>query len=136
MVQKIRKHINLKEFLKETRKQGIGVDKKLKYHKKVKNLCNNGSAFLYLKFIEKFNIDTLKNLEVHTGKFNYNNKLNKHTWIEYSNRGISYIIDITLCQFDEKIDNIYIKEKDERFITEEKINFTNYVNIMKFFERI
>lgn len=136
MIQKIKNHINLKEFLKETKKQGIRFDKRKKYQEKVKHLCNNASAFLYLKFIEKLNIQTLNNLEVHTGTFNYNEKENKHTWIEYVNKGKIYIIDITLCQFDENFEKIYIEEKDERFITEKKINFTNYENIMNFFEKI
>jgi hypothetical protein len=136
MIKKIIKHVNLKEFLKEVKKEGIKVEKNKKYHKKVKKLCNNACAYIYTKLIENLDYRLLYNLEVHTGTFIIDKKLHKHTWIEYFENNLRYVIDITLCQFDEKIENIYTQEKDDRFQTLESINFTNFEEIITFFKKI
>ncbi len=136
MIKRIRKQINLKEFIKQIRKEGISVDKTKKYNEKVKKLCNNACAYLYTKLIDKFNYNDLKKLEIHTGIFKINNQEHQHTWIEYKRNNKDYVIDITLCQFDKEIENIYIEEKDKRFKTIKSLNFTNFQDVVNFFEKI
>ena len=113
MIKRIRKHINLKEFIKQMKKDGININKNKKYNEKIKKLCNNACAYIYTQLIDKFPFEELQKLEIHTGLFKINQKLHQHTWIEYKSKNKEYVIDITLCQFDKDIDNIYIKEKDE-----------------------
>lgn len=136
MIKRIKNYINLKEFIKQVKKEGINVDKNKKYNEKVNKLCNNACAYLYTKLIDKFKYEDLMKLEIHTGLFKINDKKHQHTWIEYKNKDKNYIIDITLCQFDKEIDNIYIEEKNNNFKTIEKINFTNFQEVVGFFEKI
>ncbi len=94
------------------------------YAQKITKLCNNASAFLYLKLMTS---DIRSKLYLVSGSYAlggiFKDIRHEHSWVEYRDDNTALMIDLTVCQFRDVSDRIYVGPVLEQVNEWESVNF-------------
>lgn len=131
MINKIKKIIKIEDFLAEER---IYIKENELYGKRLTNLCNNACAFIYLKLLDNFELEELESFELNNGYYLSDNNKTQHSWLYYKPDNI--IIDLTLKQFSEDYEDLFIDKKPIYFLDNKKINCADIIRIAEFIESL
>ncbi len=101
------------------------LDREDPYGMMVSTLCHNSVAWMYKRVLDDYP-DLLDCLFLVTGSYIRGDIRMDHSWVEYREYGKATVLDLTLSQFRDTDDKLYIGLLTEKFNEYESVSFGDY----------